>query len=1299
MKNSFAKRWLSVLLVLAMCLSLAPAVFAADTLDGYTISITGDSEVEVDKTTTLTAEVMKDSVKVDPADVKWSSSAPDTAAVDPDSGVVTAKAAGHVTISAAYTLPDASAQAGNIITADHEIEVKPASPAAPTISLDRNSLSLKEKETGTLTAAVDNGSASTNVVWTTNDPNIVSVVGKDSRTATITANKAGTATVTATYGTGGSAVSASCTVTVTAAPAEPLTIKKVAPNTDQIVIEKGSTGGRDITVAPTPANAEVKWKFSYTDDEGNKQESTSSDIVSLNGTGNTVRVIGQKPGKVDVIAYVGEGTGVDQSVKVEVQVSGIVVDTTLIEVMENERKDLPVPKLYGSAASGGYEYESNDSFIATVINSKIVGYKIGETQVIVKAQKGNYKENIPIKVIADPTTTIEAGTIGVSDTLDFDSSFMRGKFEEQLGGRVVSVTGLKVSSTDCGTLYYNYRAEAEPGPGVGGIETYYRDGHVPAGQKALSDITFVPKASFIGGDVEITYTATTMDKETYACKIVFTIKADNGPSAGIALTTPYNTAVRFSSAEFSRVCREKIGTNLDYVMFSLPPTREGTLYTDYAGEGNFGSLVTMRSQYSRKDLDDVWFVPAPGFEGDTVVYYTGRGVGATGASYSGQIKITVGPEGGVDIGGLAYDTVRGGVAHFDDADFNDYCQDLLSNSKTLSYLQFDSLPSSDQGTLYYDYRSSSSTGTRASTGTSYYYGTRTPRIDRLTFAPAEDFTGTIKLPFTAWATDGTRFTGNVEINVRGGSGYGDIHYTCKPGQRKNFNDSDFNSLCKEVTNDRLNYIVFQGLPDRNREGSLYLNNSRITSTGTSYYYGTSSREIDDLSFRAVNNFSGAVDIPFVGHAVSGETFNGVLTIESSGSSSSGRWEISYTATTKDPAVFKRADFNDLCQWETDRDISSIRFNDIPSRSEGDLYRNYYSTSSKGSRITSTSTSISSSEINRVAFIPASGFTGTVTLGFTAKATNGDTFDGTLEITVERPGADVTVRYSTRVAPVDFRGEDFRRSGSTLSSIRFSSLPPASAGYLYYQYTSPTRYGRQASTGTNYRLNGSDLISDLTFIPRAGFTGTVTLPYTGTNSNNSTFEGEVVITVSPTYSSSHFSDLGSYSDQQRAAVDYLYDNDITKGISSTQYGPEYSITRGDFAVMVYKAFGLSPMGSGRFNDVPSSAYYAQAVNTLSALGIVSGIGGGAYGPDYTLTREDAICMVQRAMRSVGWSANDGSSSSLLAYSDGNSVSGYARGAMANAVQMGYLPTNGGRLDPAQPLTRIDMAQIIHRVLTY
>ena len=67
--------------------------------------------------------------------------------------------------------------------------------------------------------------------------------------------------------------------------------------------------------------------------------------------------------------------------------------------------------------------------------------------------------------------------------------------------------------------------------------------------------------------------------------------------------------------------------------------------------------------------------------------------------------------------------------------------------------------------------------------------------------------------------------------------------------------------------------------------------------------------------------------------------------------------------------------------------------------------------------------------------------------------------------------------------------------------------------------------------------------------------------------------------------------------------------------------------------------------------------------------------------------------------MGWNASDGYSSTLSGYGDGGSVSGYAQGAMSFAVQRGYLPTAGGRLNPTQALTRVDMAEIIHRVLTY
>ena len=75
------------------------------------------------------------------------------------------------------------------------------------------------------------------------------------------------------------------------------------------------------------------------------------------------------------------------------------------------------------------------------------------------------------------------------------------------------------------------------------------------------------------------------------------------------------------------------------------------------------------------------------------------------------------------------------------------------------------------------------------------------------------------------------------------------------------------------------------------------------------------------------------------------------------------------------------------------------------------------------------------------------------------------------------------------------------------------------------------------------------------------------------------------------------------------------------------------------------------------------------------------------------------MIQRAMRSSGWNAVDGYTSTLSSYSDGSSVAGYAQGPVAGAIQQGWLPTRGGRLDPRAPLTRVEMAEMIHRVLTY
>ena len=200
---------------------------------------------------------------------------------------------------------------------------------------------------------------------------------------------------------------------------------------------------------------------------------------------------------------------------------------------------------------------------------------------------------------------------------------------------------------------------------------------------------------------------------------------------------------------------------------------------------------------------------------------------------------------------------------------------------------------------------------------------------------------------------------------------------------------------------------------------------------------------------------------------------------------------------------------------------------------------------------------------------------------------------------------------TCALPISFSANDFTRAytKATLTSLRFTSLPSDSEGHLYYQYTSPAHYSWQASTGTDYKVSGSPSISSLTFVPKAGFQGTVTIPYTASCANNRTYTGQVEIRVSPSSYSLYFTDMNGYNAQAVAAVDYLHENQVVEGVSSSRFAPEQSIRRGDFALMVYRAFQFTSPSSVRapFTDISSGDYYAQAINALWDLGIVNGVG--------------------------------------------------------------------------------------------
>lgn len=164
-----------------------------------------------------------------------------------------------------------------------------------------------------------------------------------------------------------------------------------------------------------------------------------------------------------------------------------------------------------------------------------------------------------------------------------------------------------------------------------------------------------------------------------------------------------------------------------------------------------------------------------------------------------------------------------------------------------------------------------------------------------------------------------------------------------------------------------------------------------------------------------------------------------------------------------------------------------------------------------------------------------------------------------------------------------------------------------------------------------------------------------------------------------------------------AVDYLYQNKVTNGVTNTAFGPDQNILRGDFVLMLMRAFGFSAGNGYSFADVPTNSYYAQAIATAKTLGIVNGDGVN-FMPNDPLTRQDAMVIIRNTLNSAGHNVGSGVVD-LSRFPDNGAIADYARTAVGALVQMGAV--NGderGMLCPWDFITRAEAAVILHFVMT-
>lgn len=1077
-----------------------------------------------------------------------------------------------------------------------------------------------------------------------------------------------------------------------------------------IELDTGSDRGERLTAILEPAGSAVV--------QGLRVQWTSGDsgIVSVNEQdtlGHIVTLYGHSPGITAITATPGTGNDA-HACTISATVSGIKLGAEMtggVEVRENEPKSFVLQddrELFGNARMGAAMDQAK--LRASVVDSKpnvavsvsgrtltIEGREAGEATIRVTADSGSnqYIAEFPVRVLSNEQVISWTKGCSVSNPLNFSAleQQIAAACQEQTGQALASIIGLTVPTAQ-GTLYLGYKGPEDTGAGVGSSVTYYAG--TAARGPYIKDIAFLPNPSFAGEKAVITFTGQTAADgngafRSFKGKIEVTLTDEK---TDLTVSTKRNTPLPLSFSLFSKVCQEQVGSPLDYVIFTLPPASQGALYLDYKDEWNYASKASPNEKYDRRALDTMTFVPAETYVGEVRIGYAGYSV--SGSKYNGELVIQV--KQGLD-DAITYNDNGSGLVSFSRWDFDDFCVNAAGGS--LSGISF-TLPPAAQGVLYLSWNGSR--GTAVTEGTDYIPA----QLDRMTFVAADGFHGVVRIPFNGTSRSGVNFSGTVEIHIRStGTGGTDasISYICTPGQSVKLSLSDFADLCQSLTGQRLHYISFQSLPDFN-QGSLYHNRTSSGVMGTrattaQRYFNSAAPYIANLSFWATDRFT-RVTVPFTGSSVNGQTFTGTMSISSGAGAGSGTaGAVNYSTVGQTPVTFSGGDFDAACRQATNAALSYLQFG-LPSSGQGILYYDYRAGTAPTALNPGTTLYRSGeTSVDRVSFVAAKGFSGTASVPFTGWAIDGRQFQGAVQITVRSDAAlGGLVRYESRGEPVHINAYDIQTaSGGAPASLRLTGLPDAGSGKLYYQYGGPTQYSWQGNTSTVYSLYGDPSVSNLTFVPKAGFYGVTEIPYTASNADGTQYAGTIRVTVTEPAVSANFDDLAGYSAQMKSAVDYLYTLGVVKGTGERNYAPGASIRRGDFCVMLSRAFQFNVGSTVRgFSDVAPDAYYAQAVNEMYALGVVNGVGGGRFDPSSSLTRQDAALMVQRALNQAGISVPDGNAAALAAYGDRGQVVQYAQGAVSGLVQMGLLPTSNNRLSPRSSLNRGDMALLLHRAMT-
>jgi len=154
--------------------------------------------------------------------------------------------------------------------------------------------------------------------------------------------------------------------------------------------------------------------------------------------------------------------------------------------------------------------------------------------------------------------------------------------------------------------------------------------------------------------------------------------------------------------------------------------------------------------------------------------------------------------------------------------------------------------------------------------------------------------------------------------------------------------------------------------------------------------------------------------------------------------------------------------------------------------------------------------------------------------------------------------------------------------------------------------------------------------------------------------------------------------------------------LMNGLPDGSFAPGDAMTRAQLVAIITRAMKLQASGGTPFQDVEPGSWYAEAIAAAYEAGIVNGKAPELFGPNDTITREEAAVMLVRAYEKL---FGEIKVTSGYAYKDADQISPWAYEAVMKARELGLMVGKGAdRFDPQDLVTRAEGAQLIVNFLS-